>query len=252
MSDLKDLVKRYIIRQDRAIKKICAPLKERLDIPNFTYYSIDSEGNYTFLSSYPEQIDFFYQNELFKTCPHLRDPRFFRSGYSLINAVDDPNYAKISKSKYNIDKMFLMQQRSGDSIEGFLFSRQKSGENDAIGYLHQLDLLKKFGGYFKREAQPLLEKMKGDKYNLKKAKGAAFSKEVDFCPLSVDPTEADFLKDISPLSPREQECLDLYVKGHSAQTTAAMLGLSQRTVEHYFDNIKNKLGLTSKRDLFSL
>ena len=40
--------------------------------------------------------------------------------------------------------------------------------------------------------------------------------------------------------------LTIYLEGRSAQSTAAILGLSRRTVEHYFENIKVKLNCRSK------
>lgn len=51
------------------------------------------------------------------------------------------------------------------------------------------------------------------------------------------------------LSRREKECLQLCVRGKSAKQTARILGLSHRTVEHYIDNIKFKLKVTSKSEL---
>jgi DNA-binding CsgD family transcriptional regulator len=58
-----------------------------------------------------------------------------------------------------------------------------------------------------------------------------------------------FLKTTMAISPQEEKCLELYQQGHSAQSTAAILGLSLRTVESYFENIKYKLQCNSKRDL---
>lgn len=51
------------------------------------------------------------------------------------------------------------------------------------------------------------------------------------------------------LTIRENECLNLYRKGLTSKETALMLGLSHRTVEEHFDNIKRKLNCQHKRDL---
>jgi DNA-binding CsgD family transcriptional regulator/predicted ester cyclase len=54
------------------------------------------------------------------------------------------------------------------------------------------------------------------------------------------------------LSTREQDCLDLLLKGKTAKETGNILGLSSRTVESYFENIKKKLKCTNKGQLFSI
>lgn len=51
------------------------------------------------------------------------------------------------------------------------------------------------------------------------------------------------------LSRREKECLQHCVRGKSAKQIARILGLSHRTIEHYIDNIKFKLKVTSKSEL---
>ena len=70
--------------------------------------------------------------------------------------------------------------------------------------------------------------------------------------LNKDLKTQQFLKKIFPLTVREHQCLDLFKQGRSVQATAAILDLSQRTVEHYFENIKEKLGCQSKMELLEL
>lgn len=91
--------------------------------------------------------------------------------------------------------------------------------------------------------------MASEKFNLIEAKKELFFKRSPLLPLSPDTSTEKFLKAINPLSKREQECLELYLKGRSAQATASALSLSQRTVEHYFENILDKLGCQSKSEL---
>lgn len=55
----------------------------------------------------------------------------------------------------------------------------------------------------------------------------------------------------SRLSKRERECLLSLLEGKTAKETAAHLGLSPRTVESYFENVKNKLDCWNKGELFT-
>jgi DNA-binding CsgD family transcriptional regulator len=54
------------------------------------------------------------------------------------------------------------------------------------------------------------------------------------------------------LSKREIECIQCLIDGQSAKETGARLFLSQRTVETYLDNIKDKLNCRRKRDIIRM
>jgi len=51
------------------------------------------------------------------------------------------------------------------------------------------------------------------------------------------------------LSAREQQCLHHLLKGKTAKWIAEKLGLSKRTIEFYFENIKSKMGCENKSEL---
>ncbi len=53
------------------------------------------------------------------------------------------------------------------------------------------------------------------------------------------------------LSQREMQCLYQATRGKTAKQIAKALSLSNRTVEHYLDNIKNKMGVSSKAELIA-
>ncbi len=58
-------------------------------------------------------------------------------------------------------------------------------------------------------------------------------------------------KQASLLSQREKDCMKYMLEGKTAKETALCLKLSFRTIEYYFENIKNKLTCYRKRDLFA-
>lgn len=53
------------------------------------------------------------------------------------------------------------------------------------------------------------------------------------------------------LSARERDCLKYLLLGKTAKETGLLMKLSFRTVEYYFENIKDKLGCYSKRELIA-
>jgi DNA-binding CsgD family transcriptional regulator len=66
-----------------------------------------------------------------------------------------------------------------------------------------------------------------------------------------DEKPVELMKQAAALSLRERECLKLLLEGKTAKETAQDMQLSFRTVEYYFENIKNKLHCFSKRELFA-
>ena len=64
----------------------------------------------------------------------------------------------------------------------------------------------------------------------------------------------DSFKAISEVkvSPREMQTIGLWLCGQSAKESSRVLGISNRTVETYRVNIKEKLGVYSKTELFNL
>jgi|SRR5579872_4679789 len=250
MDDLSEIVRRYSIKQDRLIKKICAPLADTLGISYFAYYRIEEEGGFCIVSNLPEQLDYYYSQPFYLTNPYLVHPRLMRTGYAIVTTSFDEASIALMRQQFNIYKLFLILQHFGGAIEGYLFFGKESDPIIPQDFLNNLHLLLKFAPYFKREAKTLLGHMQADKFNLKKAKGEAFLKSDPNMPLAyADQKTLTFLKKIAPLSWREQQCLELFQQGRSAQATAGELGLSPRTVESYFESIKDKLGCYTKGEL---
>lgn len=251
---MKEIIDKYTVKYDKKVKQICAPLVECLGIPVFTYFRLDSSGQFVILGNFAAQLEYYYDQQLFQANPYLVDPELLQSGCVILADTPDPEFLDTierSKKMYHLDNTFLILEKSGDTVEGFFFGTRSP--NASPIYLHRLDLLKKFNHYFTQKAAPIIKQMEGEGFNLKQVKGSNFLKRSPDCPLSNhDPRTKNFLKCISPLSKRERECLELFRQGHSAQAAAARLNLSRRTVEHYYENIKNKLGCTSKWDLLNL
>ena len=57
--------------------------------------------------------------------------------------------------------------------------------------------------------------------------------------------------DNNQISNRETECLPHFLKHKTAKETANIMGISSRTVETHLRNIKNKIGIQSKSQLFN-
>ena len=256
MSDVYRFISPYLCRYHKKVCKICQPLVDYLDISTFIYYWVDKEGRYMGLSNNWEYFEHFCSTKAYEINPFIVDPRLLKSGYILSPTTPDPVFidaiGKAAKNTHLFDP-FLIVNRNGDSFDGFAFGSSKPNLTNSRKYLNYLPLLYKFADYFVREAKPIIERMKAERFNMAELRGEAFFHRSPLLPLSVrDEIEEKFLKAISPLSRRERECLELFQKGHSAQATAVLLKLSRRTIEHYFESIKDKLGCESKWDLLRM
>lgn len=250
MRTIKEIV-RYTIKFDKKIKKICSPLNDYLNIPIFTYYKIHQNGTIVTISNFTEQMEFYYEEGLYLSNPYLVSPALIKSGCVMTATTPDPDYQKtidLSRQRFNMTNTFLIIQKENEFCEGFLFGNNAKATKQT-NYLEHIFLLKKFTQYFKSEAACILNKIELEKFNLIEAKGDAFFKRSLSAPLSYSPSTEKFLHSLTPLSKREQECLNLYLQGRSAQSSAAILNLSKRTVEHYFENIMMKLGCSCKSEL---
>lgn len=253
MKDLSTLVPLYNFKNDKKLKKICSPLEQHLNIPLFAYFKVDSEGRFANLANHPDLVEFWYGEKLYLAHPYLKDPSLLRSGWVTTTIGFDQKTSDIILSTFGVKDDLIFIERFEDTLEAFFFTPKASDPVQLTDLISKLELLRKFAKYFKRETADLLGKMMSEGLNLKRAKGDFFSEDDKTVPLSFSCDNINkFNQAISPLTAREKECLNLFQRGKSAQATAAILGISRRTVEHYFDNIKAKLDCNSKWDLLDI
>jgi DNA-binding CsgD family transcriptional regulator len=255
VSDLNHLVRKYTINLNAKIKSICEPLIDCLQIQVFTYYKLDFKGNLRIFSNFPEELDYYFSEKLYAINPYMRHPDLFRKGCVSIYTTPETEFIQKEKDahkKFKVSNPFLMLEKNHNSMEGFFFATKGSTEDLAHYYLNHFEELKSFNRYFLREANHLLTKMDQEGYNLQTSLEDKFLEQNPSLPLShSNPKMAKLQRLLSPLSHQERLCLDLFKQGHSAQATATIMGLSRRTVEHYFDTIKLKLNCNSKWDLLN-
>ncbi|MDP1836685.1 MAG: helix-turn-helix transcriptional regulator [Chlamydiales bacterium] len=252
MTNLSNASK-YSVIFDRTIKKICEPLIDCLGVEVFSYSYIDADGRFCYLSNEPEFTQYYFEQHYYLHNPYCAHPALFRSGHAILPCTVDAEAQQILRTRFEADHFLLSTQANESSMESFVFANRGGLENNRWNqYIDQLDLLNKFGRYFKREAEDLIGKMTAEGFNAQIAIGKDKFLTPSLVPLcNNDPKVTSFLKTVTGLSRQEQRCLDLFKQGKSAQQTGAVMGLAKKTVEHYFDSIKNKLGCSSKWDLLN-
>lgn len=236
------MINKYSAKHDRKINQICRPLVDCLGISVFTYYFIEEDGTFGALTNAIEFHEYYFSENLHLNNPYYSHPSFFHSGHLIAPCSLDATTQKNLENRFKADHYFLTLQASPAKMEGFIFASPHANSEGYLPFISRLELLNKFGSYFKREAKDLIEKLRADRFHI------PFNAPQN-APLRNTLEKQKFLKEITGLSKQEQKCLDYFKKGKSAQATGALMGLSQRTVESYFESIKNKLGCSSKYDL---
>ncbi len=116
-------------------------------------------------------------------------------------------------------------------------------------------LVRKFIKHFKEANKDITEYFKERKFNIANEKEDFFTNNNSFQYISEKDRLVDTLHVLNILdrdkniTNREWQCLQLYYQGKSANQTGEILGISRRTVETYFVNLKNKLNVDSKSEL---
>lgn len=265
MLSWKDIVQKYITGHSDKICKVTRPLHERLGVVYFTYHKIDLDGRYTVLVDRPDWAEHYVEHEFYKEDPFLRHPSMYSSGFTMMNNQGSQNYQDtviaIGKNVFNLESCVMLIEKEDDHVEFFGFSIGPDCTRLQNVYLNHKNLLRSFATHFKKELRSPLEKMEEEADTLISLKGDDyFNKELISPELSLEDQlslyeefgNSDEIALAEKLSKREKQCLSHMLTGCSAKETAALLKLSPRTIESYFENIKNKLACNHKSDLFRL
>jgi DNA-binding CsgD family transcriptional regulator len=147
---------------------------------------------------------------------------------------------QFAKENFDIDHGLTLVAPSDNQCEFFAFASSHDHPEVATFYLNNLDLIKRFTGYFKDKAEKVIEQVENHKIIL---------------PLHHDAIRTYSMSDLQELFPnikvtrRQTDCINLLLGGLSTKEIAAQLKLSPRTVEYYIDILRAKFHAQNKSDL---
>lgn len=265
MLSWNEIIQNYIVKFSNKTQKTTQPLRDHFGIGYFTYHRIDDSGKYTVLVDRPDWAEHYVSSQIYLNDPYLRHPSVYQSGIALIESNGSNEYKanliKSGKQVLNVDLGVILIQKSKSYVEFFGFAGNRGTSSLEKVYLNHSHILTSFAQHFKSEVHPILNKMEDEAGSLLELKGADFHcKQVIGPDVSVDTFRAFYedlgmaglVKRAEKLSLRERQCLRYLLDGKSAKETASDLKLSHRTVEFYFENIKNKLNCWSKQEVFKI
>lgn len=265
MPSWEEIAQRYTIRFSDKIRNSTKPLRDHFGINCFFHIRIDNQGKLIWLGDRPDCAEYYVNNKYYINDPCMTHPSNWESGFSLLKSVASDVYNKTFLSEtenlFNLNSWIVFCEKTFEFVSIFGFVSEKTNFLEKI-YLNHPNILKMFSHHFKKEMHSIICQMEEEQISLVDLNGNKFFPSgVPIQPTLSPSTYKAFLKDISMtdvlkkaalLSQRERQCLKLLLLQKSAKETAAELNLSPRTIEFYFENIKNKLTCNNKNEVFGV
>lgn len=249
------------------IKKLADPLNTHFGIDEFIYTYISNEGHFFAISNQPEPAEHYFSQHFYQSTLLIRHPDNYRNEALFPTKIPDEDkqtkeHQLIMKDKfgYSADTLLVIFKKEKNAVHKFLFNTKKWDSSIIHFYLNNLETLECFCDYFLKEWQSYLEECEKYTINIAQIIGPNFYKN---CNLEFQSEEIrrkeSFLKEIGAIpkdfklppsfSNQEKICLEWLAQGRTLKETAQLMSLSHRTVEYYFENIKNKMNCMTKSEV---
>lgn len=260
------------------LRAICKPLN-KLNISYFSHVNIDKEGQFSALTNNPEFHTHYLENSYYHADIHLSE----LGQSSKLIIWDALGFDGISQKMdddaeaFNIRHTFTIVEKNSFGDNYYHFSTHiRDGSFNQI-YLSNLDLLNMFIKHFNSTI--------GQSKELSKAYDIKFTIDQNEAAYSIGEFQhleiirSDFMREISlnsavemetrrifknstflihkdthravSLSKQQTRCLLLLMQGFTATETANQMNLSHRTINHYLENLRDKLGCRNGKELIA-
>jgi DNA-binding CsgD family transcriptional regulator len=262
--NIYDQIGRPSITNLSKIRKLLEPLKIFFGIDRFWRSEHHNDGSYSLIGNYPPTAEIFFGQALYLGHPYFRNPIFFKNGYVLPELSRCQDFeltqGKITNSGdcYHLLTHFRKNEK-GFVEYGFASSRHCPGFETI--YLNNLGSIDKFIDYFEMHGSTIINEANEYRINISKLLDHKYNeKPVIASNILLPEQELQFLvaiekdkdraKSLLSLTKSERSILSQYLTGCTAKDIAKNLFRSPRTIEKHLENIKCKLCISSRSELF--
>lgn len=250
------LFRNFDLTVDR-VRKLSKQVCEQLSITVFGYVRIHDNGTISWLTTSPDQDRFLVESDELCRNPLVNGRSLLKQGvyldlYNQKFPGCEEFYRERAK-RFKMDHGMVLVRHQEDYIETCCFSGLTDKRPLYQLFMNEQGLFKSFMNYFTLQLDPWLEEVLSegimmsdlkDPSNLPAEDGLySFGDRVQLL-------ESCGEQKLLILSRREQQCLVLLREGHTYHSIGKTLGLSERTIEHYLESVKNKLNVETRADLF--
>ncbi len=246
------------------IADICQPFFKATGLTSFIYGRVFFDGRYLGLTNEIEWIKNWFQDihTIADTAFHtsLLQTPLHVPNYSLWSFTSEDKIIQFN-NRFNLWHGFDIHYRLEDSLEVWCFATSKESHQLNNFYLNNLKLFHHFCLYFREKAASFMETNVESRlavfkehfdlsYHDSVSLKANFNAFIGSFPLTRYSLHTKNGK--AKLSKRELECMFHISQGKTAKEIGKLLNLSNRTIEFYIGNIKQKTGYQSKSALGDL
>ncbi|MEO8402655.1 MAG: helix-turn-helix transcriptional regulator [Gammaproteobacteria bacterium] len=242
------------------ISYLCEPLK-KLNISYFSHVRIDNKKQFSTISSNPAFLQHYLKNKYYVTDIHMVNEKQFGDFFVWDGMQFSAQSAQlcVEAAGFKVHNPFTIIEKRKDCINYYHFANATRTKQINQVYLANIDLLKLFISQFNDHVRQSksLSNAYTFKFNL------AGAQQVDFEETEIALNRDEFSKELNlntsssrklyfenaVLSKRQSEILQHVIRGKTLKEIAHILGLSQHTVQHYFEMLKIKLNVHSKSEL---
>lgn len=249
LKETKRLQKNHtVISTASDVQSICNPLLRETPIETVLYGKMYDDGTTLALGTLPSLFEYAYNRNFLWLTPqnfkqHLKPGWYLYSTFTQENEQLALQYQAI-KEKFHFSTNIIYFTKSQGHYLAFGFYSSLDVPRMLNFYMNNLQQLEQFTRYFEDHAQSLLQTGNSPENRL-------------YLPHLPDnmitqtkpPTITLPLQNSHHphLTPRERECLSHIAQGHSCKSAAALLGISNKTVEWHYGNAKMKMNVYSRQ-----
>lgn len=253
------------VKQANLIKQIYLPVFMQSAIEGLSFIEIEPNGHFTYLSSDAEHLrrvtsaDDFYLTGL-ELLQRYQQEGVYLSDLNQVSPVEN-----FGTALHDLAEMHALQFVERSTVQGHPVIRvytffASADPNDAnTFYLNNLEGLRFMNTVFYKRLKSFIEKTARiiPGHDIMTQSEQAFTtlyqrNPVRLLDLSDYKDKLDsyvFNENARMLTRRERQVIELYLEGKSAIETAEKLGLSARTVERHFENMRKKFNVKNKRSI---
>ncbi len=228
-----------------------------LSLTLFGYVRVYNDGRIGWMTSNADHDRLLMDSGSLENDPLLDDARALKEGqYLWFHGRQFPGSEAFYRDRsklFNVDHGMVIVKHQQDYLETTCFSGSLKKQPLYNLFMNEVGLFHAFMDHFKQQLTTPLCRLLEEGLMISDIKKAFGQMTVDSINIS-NTLRASLLaacgwSRLLQLSPREKECLTQLRKGLSYSKVGSVLGLSERTVEHYLESAKNKLNLETRSEL---
>lgn len=241
--------------QEGSVRRLSKDFCETLGLTVFAYVRVTDEGRTSWVTSNAEQDRLLLESKALEDEPGFDTKASLKEGCHLwFNdrkfTGSDEFYHK-RKMLYHMDHGMILVRHQKNYLETCCFSGLLEKKPLYNLFMNQQKLFSSFMDHFIASMDRKIHAHLDEGFlisEVKKSWGIAQDDSSDFTHLAA----LCGYKKLLLLSSQEKRCLILLKEGHSYPAIGKTMHLSPRTIEHYLESIKNKLGVDTRPELCEL